>query len=220
MKNLRRAAAGLVATVATVAFASLAVLAPASPAAAADAECSLSPASVVLHDQPKTVKFGVQSGFPYWAADLNRDDRFDIDDENRSLSFSAKTLYPSDAGKRIATVALLGDEGEPSLCETPFTLLRGSALSLTVKKAGAKRQVSGTLKQITFGQAKPWTAVKGQKVAVQYRATSGRWVTTATVKTQAGGKFKVTKKLGKRPWRVVYAGNATAGACTSKTVVR
>ncbi|GAB3242698.1 hypothetical protein [Kineosporia babensis] len=216
MKILRRAAAGLVATAVVT---SLTLLTPAA-AQAAEVNCSLTPKSITVTEKPRTVKLGVKSDFPYWAVDLNGDYRFDADDENPKVKFDASKLLPSDAGRQTATVAVMDDNFEPLICEPTYTLLRDSALTVAVKQSGTKRTVSGTLKQVTFGQGAKWTTVKGQKVAVQYKAKSGKWVTTATVKTATGGKFKVTKKLSKRSWRVVYAGNATIGARTSKTVTR
>ncbi|GLY13759.1 hypothetical protein LWF15_01695 [Kineosporia rhizophila] len=217
MKNIRRATAGLV-TAAVVT--SLVVLAPASPAGAADAPCSITPNSVTVYDRPKTVKLDVKSDFPYWAADVTRDLRFDADDENPRATISPQALYPQNAGKRTATIALLDETGDSTVCEPAFSLMQGSAVTVAVKKTGTKRQVSGTLRQIVFGAVEPWQPAVGQKVAVQYKAKSGKWVTTATVKTTAGGKFKVTKKLGKRTWRVTYAGTATVAPRTSKSITR
>lgn len=78
--------------------------------------------------------------------------------------------------------------------------------------------MQGTLERISFGMDyyEGYRAYRGQRVRVEFKSpTSGKWVNAGTVRTKKDGSFKLTKKIGKRQWRAVYAGSPTAGSRVS-----
>jgi hypothetical protein len=199
---------------AIVTGAALALLSPLSSAQAAS--CTITPTSVTLYSKAKNVEFDVP-GATDWSIMIG--DLFIGAGVDSKGSFALTQVDPSfyanaDAGKHA--VAVYKDS---ATCGANFTLLRGTALSVKAKNAGAgKRSVQGTLKRVNFGfDAKTtYSGYAGQKVRIETKtAKSTTWVSAGTVTTKKGGAFKLTKKIGKRQWRAVYLGSATAGAKVS-----
>jgi hypothetical protein len=197
---------------AIVTGAALALLSPLSSAQAASS-CTITPASVTLYSKAKNVTFDVP-GATEWS--LTVSDLFLAAGDDSEFSYTLIQMDPSmyrnkDAGKHAAAVYK-----DDSTCGTPFTLLRGTTLTAQAKNAGAgKRSIAGTLKRVNFGfdAESDYSGYAGQKVRIEVKAAkSTKWVSAGTVTTKKGGAFKLTKKIGKRQWRAVYAGSATAGA--------
>ncbi len=203
---------------ALVTGAALALLSPLSPAEAASS-CTITPASVTLYSKAKNVQFDVP-GASTWSimiSDLLVAAGQDPEGSYPLIQMDPKIYRNQDAGKHA--VAVYKDD---DTCGTSFTLLRGTRLTLKTKNLGhGKRSVEGTLKRANFGYETiepkaDYSGYAGQKVRIEVKTAKGRtWAGAGTVTTQKNGAFKLTKKIGKRQWRAVYLGSATAGAKVS-----
>jgi hypothetical protein len=169
---------------------------------------------VTVHDKAKKVRFDVSGNPETWyidVPDLGISPGVWPDGVQDVVKFDPNRMSSSDAGKHAALVYKDG-----STCGTSFTLRRGTYLTgKATNIGGGKRVVSGKLKRVSFGYPEPIVPLgyRGQKVRVEYKSTvSGKWVSAGTATTKADGTFKLTKKIGKRQWRAVYAGNNASGS--------
>ncbi|MBT0772730.1 hypothetical protein KIH74_27545 [Kineosporia sp. J2-2] len=192
----------------------------ATPAQAAT--CRVSPGSVTLGTRSKNVDFDVPSA-KYWTLQISDINLYvyDVADGSDTVAtFSPQRFANRDAGAFAVKVKRQNGDTVDS-CSSSFTLKRASSLSLSVKKSGKNRKVSGTLSRVNFGTgSKQWQTMAGQSVSIRYLNGKGEWVTAKTVKTSSKGTFSSTVALGKHRWKAVWAGSSTTGAKTSGTVTR
>ncbi|GLY13761.1 hypothetical protein LWF15_01705 [Kineosporia rhizophila] len=234
MTSLRRAA---VALASAVTLTSLALLAPATSASAApvapgisSSQCPLQPTLVTLADKPENVKFDVKSAYPYWSMRFTTDDLgvqgpyLLPDKSDLTFKLSPAKLYNSTAGLVPVKLDLYEEDLDlVGTCNTSFRLLRASKTTVAVKKVKNGRQISGTVRRVSFGQPadRTWIKVKGQGVSIEVKK-KGQWVSVDWVKTAADGTFssKVKASKKKSQWRAVFGGMGSTTTSTSKTVTK
>jgi hypothetical protein len=205
-------------TAAVTAVTAVAVMLLATPAQAAESDLAATPGNVVVGATGSSWTTLRATGLPAWVQLIDADmygpngARHFVDLNVRNVpdvwEGEVAFSHADKPGAWRVVLKLIGNGRTATGPQTTFTVKRRTAISAPAADARTRRGLNGVLKRLLGdGRYVPYTR---QKVRL-YRWT-GRWVHTATDRTDAKGRYAFKAGTGK--YQVRYAGTTINSSAT------
>ncbi|GAB3242693.1 hypothetical protein [Kineosporia babensis] len=215
MISLRKSAAGIVAATVLV---PLTLIGSANPASAQSTTCDLRPRGTIIGAKSKTVDFNVPSASA-WTYELPRIGLYvydtEADGDGSSVRIGPEMFKNSDAGVQQGEVQRTRrSDGVQDTCTASWRIRRATRLQdVKVEKIKYGRKLSGRVERVVWGK-KPdsrWTTYSKGSVSVRFLNARGKWQDAGAAEVTKGGKFKFTKQIGERKWRLYFQSDELSG---------